>query len=503
NNITLYIDTTVFLGENYTYRIYAFDGNKCSQTIEQNINLAFGAPTNFLIYQLTGTSLQLTWRDNSLGEDGFKIDRMAEGGNWENEIATVASNQTIYTDNTVIWNTSYTYRVYAYSGDNYTTKAEKTIIINFVPTNLQIENVSGTSLKLTWQDNSLGEDGFKIDRMTEGGAWENEFASVPANMTSYTDNSIIWNTSYTYRVYAYSGINITEKTEKNIEIDFTPTNLQINQISGASLQLNWQDNSLGEDGFKIDRKVESGNWENGIATATANQTNFTDNTVLLNTSYTYRVFAYLGSCVSDYAESYMIFISDCIDYNGNFYPAVQIGNQIWMKENLKSIHYSDGSTISGVYAYDNNESNVATYGRLYTWAAVMNGAGSSNDNPSGVQGVCPDGWHVPSDAEWTQLTDYLGGAGVAGDKMKEAGTAHWNSPNTGATNESGFTALPGGYRHLNGGFSSIGYYGYWWSSSELVNSSAWSRHLYYSGSNVSRSYGSENYGFSVRCLRDN
>jgi uncharacterized protein (TIGR02145 family) len=132
----------------------------------------------------------------------------------------------------------------------------------------------------------------------------------------------------------------------------------------------------------------------------------------------------------------------------------------------------------------------------------MNGAVSSNNSPSGVQGVCPTGWHMPSDAEWTYLTNYLGGSNVAGYKLKEAGTTHWNSPNTGATNESGFTALPGGYRNFLDTFGYVGSLGYWWSSTELNATYAWNRYLYYLNSYIYSSYYFKTNGFSVRCLRD-
>ena len=136
-------------------------------------------------------------------------------------------------------------------------------------------------------------------------------------------------------------------------------------------------------------------------------------------------------------------LSQVIDYDGNTYQTVEIGNQIWMAENLRSTHYSDGSPIPYLN-YDNDTANGLIYGRLYTWAAVMNGAESSNTNPSNVQGIAPDGWHLPSKAEWHQLADFLGGTLIAGGKLKETGNNHWLSPNTGATNESGFTALPAG-----------------------------------------------------------
>jgi len=139
----------------------------------------------------------------------------------------------------------------------------------------------------------------------------------------------------------------------------------------------------------------------------------------------------------------------CEDIDGNVYETIQIGDQLWMAENLKTTHYNNGDEIpypsnedfgsfdEGQYGvYDNDPSNADVYGNLYNFAAV-------DDD----RGLCMEGWHVPSDGEWTVLTDYLGGSSVAGGKMKEEGLDHWNSPNTGATNESGFTGLPAGYRY--------------------------------------------------------
>jgi uncharacterized protein (TIGR02145 family) len=152
------------------------------------------------------------------------------------------------------------------------------------------------------------------------------------------------------------------------------------------------------------------------------------------------------SCNKHETETSLIDVTEdtpVTDYDGNTYKTIKIGNQVWMAENLRSTHYSDGSPIT-IFNYDNDDANVLVFGRLYTWSAVMMGATSSNSNPSNVQGIAPVGWHVPSKAEWQQLIDYLGGVSVAGGKMKEQGIAHWTNPNEGATNESRFTALPSG-----------------------------------------------------------
>jgi len=195
------------------------------------------------------------------------------------------------------------------------------------------------------------------------------------------------------------------------------------------------------------------------------------------------------------------------DGDGNTYTSVQIGQQVWMKEDLKTTKYRNGDLIGTTvpatlditaeatpkyqWAYDGNESNVATYGRLYTWNAVT-------DN----RNVCPTGWHLPTDKEWTTLTTFLGGESVAGGKLKETGITHWPSPNTEATNESDFTALPSGYRDLNGEFSFFHSFGYWWSSTESTTTYAILRFVYSSFSNVYNGGSYMQNGFSVRCLQD-
>jgi len=198
-------------------------------------------------------------------------------------------------------------------------------------------------------------------------------------------------------------------------------------------------------------------------------------------------------------------------------PSVTICTQTWMLKNLDVTTYSDGTVIpqvtdptawasltTGAWCYYNNDAaNGTTYGKLYNWyAAAGIYDAASLANPTLRKNLAPTGWHVPTDAEWTTLTTCLGGEPVAGGKMKETGTAHWASPNTNATNTSGFTGLPGGSRDTNGTFAIIGNDGIWWSSSEFYTSFAWSRNLNYFYGNVYSYNYNKTYGFSVRCLRD-
>jgi uncharacterized protein (TIGR02145 family) len=190
------------------------------------------------------------------------------------------------------------------------------------------------------------------------------------------------------------------------------------------------------------------------------------------------------------------------DIEGHIYQTVLIGNQIWMAENLRTATYANGEPIANVTDttwtqlstgawchYDNNTANDAIYGKLYNWYTTVD-----------PRGLCPAGWHVPTDAEWTVLTDYLGGESVAGGKMKTI--TGWNAPNTSATNESGFSGLPGGFRSINTGtFYSVGLSGSWWSSSGST-ALAWYRNLGYNNGNAYRNDNNKRFGLSVRCLRD-
>jgi uncharacterized protein (TIGR02145 family) len=193
------------------------------------------------------------------------------------------------------------------------------------------------------------------------------------------------------------------------------------------------------------------------------------------------------------------------DIDGNVYHTITIGQQVWMVENLKTTKYRDGKPIPNITDkrswrklttgaccdFNNTPSNTDTYGKLYNWYAVTN---SGN--------ICPTGWHVPTDAEWTTLETFLGGDSIAGGKLKEAGYAHWAKPNNEASNISGFTALPGGCRLKDGGFISIKNYGDWWSSSENSSPDAWFRYLDFNYGGVFRYAAGKAHGFSVRCIRD-
>ncbi len=196
------------------------------------------------------------------------------------------------------------------------------------------------------------------------------------------------------------------------------------------------------------------------------------------------------------------------DYDNNVYETVQLANQVWMAENLKTTTYRNGDPIGTTtpataditgesnpkyqWPYDGSEANADLYGRLYTaWAL------------SDSRGLCPTGWHVPSDPEWTILTDLLGGETYGGGYLKERGTANWDTPNEGATNETLFNALPGGSRNdASGTFTDSGAGAYFWSSTDYDSEDTWYRHLTAGSVEIGRIGGSKKAGFSVRCIKD-
>lgn len=232
----------------------------------------------------------------------------------------------------------------------------------------------------------------------------------------------------------------------------------------------------------------------------------------LNASTTYFICAYAtNSAGTAYGTQIQFTTSNeepitVTDIDGNVYEAVTIGDQVWMKENLKTTKYNDGTAIfnvtdntewgnlvTGAYCwyYNYPDAYKDTYGALYNWYALGTGI------------LCPNGWHVPTHADWAQLADFLGGEAKAGGKLKEAGTTHWLEPNIGATNETSFTALPNGVRDKDGGvFWGLREWGTWWSATEYSTDSAMIYMLYYNYSDLYHTYRDKNFGFSIRCVKD-
>ena len=350
------------------------------------------------------------------------------------------------------------------------------------------------------------------DSKTTDGAGSGQFASSLDGLS----------TGATYHVRAYAvnsagtayGDDLTFSTLSQAPVATTQA---ATGISGSSATLN---GNINANGFTATISFEYGtttSYGHTIAAVPAQipgSYNIGVNAILTglssNTTYHYRIVA-VSSAGTSYGSD-MTFTttggsSQVTDGDGNVYNTVTIGSQVWITESLKTTKYNDGTAIpnvidntawssntSGAYCdYSNTSSYSSTYGRLYNWYAI------TSANP---KNVCPTGYHVPTDAEWTTLITSLGGEAVAGGKLKETGTTHWLAPNTAATNESGFTALPGGYRSDTGAFGLLGTIGFYWSSTEGGDTFAWYRYFYNTDGSANRGENDKKGGFSVRCIKN-
>lgn len=233
---------------------------------------------------------------------------------------------------------------------------------------------------------------------------------------------------------------------------------------------------------------------------------FSSNIINLSSNTTYYVRAYATNSVGTSYGNQLVFITGTFtDIDGNIYHQITIGTQVWMLENLKTSRYRNGDIIPNVsdnsqwsvlvtgacnYA-NNNLANLNTEGRTYNWYAV---ADSRN--------ICPVGWHIPNDTEWNTLSSYLGGGGEAGGKMKEIGTTHWLSPNSNATNTSGFSGIASGTRDYDGTFKEYLRSAYYWSLTSVSSTNATGWYLFYNNGTFQNGSYNKKDGFIVRCLKD-
>lgn len=308
------------------------------------------------------------------------------------------------------------------------------------------------------------------------------------------------------------GCSSNNSVDTSGAIPLPPSNLIGTVFSTTQINLSWTDHSTNETGFKIERKIGTGTFA-VVGTTAKDITTFSDSGLTSSTTYTYRVVAFneVGSSLTYSNE-----LSISTNPPAAALPNVTIGTQIWQSINYDGATYRDGTSIpqvtdptvwanltTGAWCYFNNDpANGAIYGKLYNWYAVVGIFDApSLTTPSLRKQFAPTGWHVPSDAEWTTLTSFLGGESVAGGKMKATGTTRWSSPNTGATNSSGFAGLPGG-RNDGGSFANFRTNGNWWSSTEYEPAFAWSRNLDYNNGIVTSYRSIKKEGYSVRFIKD-
>lgn len=354
--------------------------------------------------------------------------------------------------------------------------------------------------------NTTGDPEINDSRTTDGTGT----GTFTSNITGLTAN-----TPYYVRAYATN----EEGTGYGEEITFTSgevtlatiTTVAVNQIttttavSGGTITSNGG-GALTEMGVCWTTEKDTPPTADGDHTTDTGTDSFVSNLESLVQGTTYYLRAYAKNSAGTAYGEILMFTTDVLDIDGNSYNALSIGDQIWLTENLKTTKLNDGTemtnatdnaawaalTVPGYCWFSNSITNKDIYGGLYNWYAVNTAK------------LCPAGWHVPSDTEWTTLTDFLGGESVAGGKLKETGTSHWNDPNTDASNSSGFSALPGGYRNFDGTFGGATGNGNWRSSTPDGSNPgfAWYRYIYNYAGNIYRGSGNNEGGFSVRCVKD-
>ncbi len=387
------------------------------------------------------------------------------------------------------------------------------------PFELQV-TIGNGGVTLTWtKPASPNLANFKIYRSKNETTGYTAIQTVSATLTQYVDLTVENGQSYWYKIAAVDGngneTSTTADTTTQIYVNTRPVasfTATQDATNDSLFHFDASASSDYEDGTNLQYRWDfdgAGSWDTGWLAQDTISYSYS-----VGGDYTPKLSVRdLNNLAAEITVSISVFDGTVTDIDGNVYQCVKIGNQWWMAENLKVTCYNNGDNIpnetnnstwaglsTGAYcAYNNDNGNLATYGLLYNWYAVDES-----------RNIAPAGWHVPTDDEWKELEMYLGMSQLEADKtdwrgtdeggkLKETGFAHWNNPNTGATNSSGFTALPGGYR--TDYFSSMDLDGFWWSSTES-GSTALDRNLYYTRSRVSRNTRSKLSGFSIRCIRD-
>ena len=333
----------------YSYRVRAFDGidySAYSDTVAWFSEIT--KPSNLQLVQIAQDSIKLTWQDNSIGEQNFRIDRRIGNENWQKNYKIIEPDTTSYIDyNPSLYDTCY-YKVFATCGNSYSDSSQN-YFIPFLPapTNFEIEVLSATSLKLIWQDNCENEDGYLVYKMEQCNYWDS--TTVPANYEEWTDENVIPGILNYYKVCAYIGNDHSGCVEDSLNTLIAPSNLTTSIINQNQILINWNDNSNFEEGYKIERKTSGESYEL-LTTVNQNITNFTDENVEPHITYYYRVFGFVQNFQSYYSN----------EDNTFFYQ-----NEIWVPE--------DYSTIQEAINNANNSDSILVHPGIYVENINFNG----------------------------------------------------------------------------------------------------------------------------------
>ena len=473
-------------------------------------------PTILSATSLSDTSILIDWINNENHTKEFVISRKSNTGSFHT-IGIISYKFTMFTDTLCVLGSPYIYAVQSKVESNLSTSSNTlTTATEFpAPSHLLATITSDSEVQLSWTDNTAYEAGFKIER--DSGSGFTEIGTVAANITDYTDTGLILGVNYIYRVAGFTSSSMSTWISITTATEFpAPSHLLATITSDSEVQLSWTDNTAYEAGFKIERDSGSGFTE--IGTVAANITDYTDTGLILGVNYIYRVAGFTVNNISNYSAP-ASGTAPVVDYDGNIYKTIQIGDQLWMAKNLVVTHYRDGTPIpkvqdnftwvglsTGAYSiYNDSEIHAERYGYDYNWYAVTD-----------IHQIAPEGWHVPTDGEWKELEMYLGmtqsSADVIGPRGNNEGSKLadsaelWNSgalENDSEFGSTGFAALPGGFRNHYGAVHTVpGYSVYFWAITESSSSDAWYRKLDYHYSGIFRHHDGKGSGFSVRCVKD-
>ncbi len=349
SNVTNFTDDGLFFGPLYTYRVKAFTSlNESYYSNEAGSLTIFPTPTNLTATPLNDQSISLSWSDNCLFEEGYSVERKDNSGEFV-EIAALGSNVTTFVDEELLYGYIYTYRVRASTSLNFSAYSNEEITgtIFPAPDNLITEVISFESISLNWNDNCTFEEGYKLERKENEGEFF-EIAVLGANVTYYIDEDLIYSTIYTYRVRAFTTLNESGYSNEATStlIMPAPTNLASQALNDQSVSLTWIDNCTYEEGYKVERKENGGNFIE-IVSLGADVTSYIDEGLIFGTSYTYRIRAFVYQYYSDYSNESIV---------QTVFPAPTNLNAILLSDSEIQIDWDDNCSFETGYAIERRDS---------------------------------------------------------------------------------------------------------------------------------------------------
>jgi uncharacterized protein (TIGR02145 family) len=494
---TSYTDTGLSSGAAYYYRVSAYNGiGEGTQSAPVEATTVISIVPVVYVDTAMSSSIAIRWTLVS-GAVGYNVYRgTSAGGHYDKVYETTSTS---YINTGLSSCTGYYYRVSAYNsaGEGGLSDSVYTITAPTPPLRVTAFAESSSEIAVSWGSSSCAT-GYNVYRSLNVAGPYNRVGT--ATSTSYTNTGLIWGTTYYYVVSARNVGGESAQSSPPVEAttgSVPDINVTVSAATPSSITLRWP-SVPGAEGYYVYRSANGSGYDR---IRTTSSITYTDNQRVSGTTYCYTVSAYVGTDKesprsSEACATPLDTFTDARD--GRAYKAVRINNKLWMAENLK---YENNGDFG---CYDNDETNCGVYGMLYGWVSASEGGGGVNP-----QGVCPDGWHLPSRYEWGDLAKAFNGTGVYGDggaagtKMKARTGWRAASGIPRGTDDKGFSALPGGYgEYSGGGFAGAETSGRWWTSTDDDEGDAYYRGLEYDSERAGEALGDKSMGMSVRCVQD-